>query len=270
VSSANPLDRLRPDLTGSTSVVTGGGQGLGLEIARQLAAAGSHVVVTGRRDAPLQDAVSSIRDSGGDASYVAGDVATASDVDRIFEHVRQCDGDLRVIVNNAAIAGPTKPLAELALQEWEEILATNLTGVFLMCRAGIPMLRAAGGGRIINIGSGTGKRPLPDRSGYAAAKLAVVGLTRTLAHEVGASQITVNTVSPFLIEGPRLDAVIDTMSAMRGITPDDLYEEFVSASPFRHGVRDFDVAGVVLFLASDVAAHMTGQDINVSSGTIMY
>lgn len=261
---------VRPDLEGQVAVVTGGGRGVGVEISFQLASAGAHVVLVGRTEGSLRETEENIRQAGFAASHVVGSVESERDVKRVFSHTRDVRGKLKIIVNNAGIVGPTKPMIAITRAEWDEVLAVNLTGVFQMCRAAIPLLKAAGGGRIINIGSATGKRPLINRAPYAASKLAIVGLTRTLAHEVGGDGITVNTISPFLIDGPRLQEVLQRMAVARGATPEEMYAELASSSPFRRGPDQSDVAAVVLFLVSTVAAHMTGQDINVSAGAVMY
>jgi NAD(P)-dependent dehydrogenase (short-subunit alcohol dehydrogenase family) len=173
-------------------------------------------------------------------------------------------------VNNAGIAGPTAPLAEVSLENWNETLAVNLTGVFLACRAALPYLRRAEHGKILNIGSVTGKQPLPNRAPYAAAKLGVVGLTRTLAHEVGPSGISVNVISPWLVEGPRLREVLESMSRERGVTPDQLRAEMTEGTAFKHTVSEEDVVEVALFLCSAAANNLTGQDLNVAAGAVMY
>jgi NAD(P)-dependent dehydrogenase (short-subunit alcohol dehydrogenase family) len=131
-------------------------------------------------------------------------------------------------------------------------------------------MRKAGGGKIVNIGSVTGKRPLADRTPYASSKLGLVGFTRTLAQEVGKYGINVNLVSPFLVKGPRLDLVIGRMAARRGVPAEVVRAEMTQQSPFARGVTEDDVANVVLFLSSSAADNMTGQDINMSAGAVMY
>jgi NAD(P)-dependent dehydrogenase (short-subunit alcohol dehydrogenase family) len=122
----------------------------------------------------------------------------------------------------------------------------------------------------VNIGSVTGKRPLADRTPYASSKLGLLGFTRTLAQEVGKYGINVNLVSPFLVQGPRLDVVIGRMAARRGVPAEVVRAEMTQVSPFKRGVTEDDVANVALFLSSSGADNMTGQDINVSAGGVMY
>jgi NAD(P)-dependent dehydrogenase (short-subunit alcohol dehydrogenase family) len=179
-------------------------------------------------------------------------------------------GVLDILVNNAGIAGPTSPLVDITLEQWNKTIAVNLTGVFLACKAALPYMQRSEHGKIVNIGSVTGKQPLPNRSAYAAAKLGVVGLTRTLAHEVGPVGISVNLVSPWLVEGERLEDVLSSMSRERGLTADELRAEMTDGTAFKRTVSEADVVAVVLFLCSPSANNLTGQDINVAAGAVMY
>ena len=153
-------------------------------------------------------------------------------------------------MNNAGIAGPTAPLVDVTPEEWNETIAVNLTGVFLACKAALPYLQRSEHGKILNIGSVTGKQPLPNRSPYAAAKLGVVGLTRTLAHEVGPDNISVNLISPWLVEGQRLGDVLSSMSKERGLTPDQLRAEMTEGTAFKRTVEEADVVEMAIFLCS--------------------
>jgi NAD(P)-dependent dehydrogenase (short-subunit alcohol dehydrogenase family) len=259
-----------PDFTGTAAVVTGGGQGIGAAIARALARAGARVVISGRHESTLKTVASEITANGGACEWMAGSVTDPDHVTGLMATAAGPAGVLHALVNNAGIAGPTTPLAELSLADWDETVAVNLTGVFLTCRAAIPYLRAAGRGKIVNIGSATGKRPLPNRAAYAAAKLGVVGLTRTLAHELGPDNISVNTVSPFGVDNARLNRVIATMAENSGRTPAEVRGDITAATAFGRTVTEEDVARLTLTLCSAVADNMTGQDINLTAGLVMY
>jgi NAD(P)-dependent dehydrogenase (short-subunit alcohol dehydrogenase family) len=259
-----------PDLHGSVAVVTGAGQGIGAAIARYLAAAGARVVVDGRRPEPLEQVCKEIVAAGGEAEYLAGSVVDPDHMDELMRIAAGDHGIIHALVNNAGIAGPTKALAELSLDDWNETVGINLTGVFLACRAAIPYLKRAAHGKIVNIGSATGKRPLVNRSAYAAAKLGVVGLTRTLAHELGQDNISVNTISPFLVENARLETVVRTMAEARGITPAEYRNELTSETAFGRPVQEEDVARLAAFLCSSATDDMTGEDINMTAGLVMY
>jgi NAD(P)-dependent dehydrogenase (short-subunit alcohol dehydrogenase family) len=255
---------------GASAVVTGAGQGIGAAIARGLAAKGVHVVLSGRRAETLEAVCASIRVAGGTADWCVGDVTDPVHLDKLMAIAAASNGSLEILVNNAGIAGPTAPLLDVSLKDWNETLAVNLTGVFLACKAALPYLMRAEHGKIVNIGSVTGKQPLPNRTPYAAAKLGVVGLTRTLAHEVGLSGISVNLISPWLVEGDRLAGVIDSMSKERGLTPDQLRAEMTDGTAFKRTVSESDVVQMTLFLCSSAANNLTGQDINVAAGAVMY
>jgi NAD(P)-dependent dehydrogenase (short-subunit alcohol dehydrogenase family) len=255
---------------GKSAVVTGAGQGIGAAIARGLAARGAHVVLSGRRARTLEAMCAMIVEAGGSARYCVGDVTDLAHLDELMAMAAGSRGTLEILVNNAGIAGPTAPLIDVTPEDWNETIAVNLTGVFLACKAALPYLQRAEHGKILNIGSVTGKQPLPNRSPYAAAKLGVVGLTRTLAHEVGPSNISVNLISPWLVEGQRLGDVLSSMSKERGLTSDELRAEMTEGTAFKRTVAETDVVELALFLCSSSADNLTGQDINVAAGAVMY
>ncbi|MGA3216694.1 MAG: SDR family NAD(P)-dependent oxidoreductase [Acidimicrobiales bacterium] len=261
---------VRDPFVGFSAVVTGAGQGIGAAIARGLANNGARVVVSGRRAEKLAAVCEAITEEGGSADYCAGDVTDPVHLEHLMSLAVGSSGVLDILVNNAGIAGPTAPLVDISLEDWNKTIAVNLTGVFLACKAALPYMQRSGHGKIVNIGSVTGKQPLPNRSPYAAAKLGVVGLTRTLAHEVGPSGISVNLVSPWLVEGERLEGVLSSMSRERGLTPDELRAEMTDGTAFKRTVTEADVVEVVLFLCSPSANNLTGQDINVAAGAVMY
>ena len=258
------------EFAGRCAVVTGAGQGIGAALARGFASRGAHVVLTGRRSTKLETVSASIRADGGSADWCEGDVTDPDHLARLMALAAGERGAIDILINNAGIAGPTAPLAQVSLEEWNETVAVNLTGVFLACKAALPYLERADNGKIVTIGSVTGKQPLPNRSPYAAAKLGVVGLTRTLAHELGPSGISVNVISPWLVEGPRLSDVIASMSKERGLTPDQLRSEMTAGTAFKRTVSESDVVEMALFLCSRAANNFTGQDINVAAGAVMY
>jgi NAD(P)-dependent dehydrogenase (short-subunit alcohol dehydrogenase family) len=256
--------------SGSSAVVTGAGRGIGAAIAKGLAARGAHVVLSGRHAATLEAVSAAIKADGGSAEYVVGDVTDLVHLEELMATAAGSRGVLEILVNNAGIAGPTARLVDVTPDEWNETVAVNLTGVFLACKAALPYLERAAHGKIVNIGSVTGKQPLLNRSPYAAAKLAVVGLTRTLALEVAPQGVSVNVISPWLVEGDRLEDVVTSMSRERGLTPEQLRAEMTEGTAFKRTVNEADVVELALFLSSSAADNLTGQDINVSAGAVMY
>lgn len=257
-------------LTGRTAIVTGAGRGLGRTIATTLASAGATVIVSGRDRAALEGTTASIRDSGGEALAVQADVTDPEALGALVTMACGHTGRIDVLVNNSGVAGPSAPLWEIDPSEWDATFAVNVRGVFLACRAVAPVMRSQGSGSIITIGSYTGKRPLVGRTPYAASKTALIGLTRTLAHELGQDGIRVNLVSPGGIEGERIGRVIRNLALAEGITEETARERFESPSPMRRLVTADEVARSVTFLATDDASGITGEDLNVSAGAVMY
>jgi NAD(P)-dependent dehydrogenase (short-subunit alcohol dehydrogenase family) len=227
-------------------------------------------VLAARSHERLAEAAEAIEASGARALAVSTDLRDRDQVQRLAETVNAELGPADVLVNNSGIAGPTAPLWETDPDEWDETVRVNLTGTFLCCRAFLPSMVERGSGSVVVIGSMTGKRPLPGRTPYAASKLGLVGLVRTLAWEAGAHGIRVNLISPGAVEGPRLDRVIAAQADAGATSADEARRRFVSASPLGRFVTPDDVADAVLFLASDEAASVTGEDLNVSAGSAMY
>jgi NAD(P)-dependent dehydrogenase (short-subunit alcohol dehydrogenase family) len=257
-------------LAGRVAIVTGAGRGLGRVIATTLATDGATVVASGRDHAALESTVASIMGSSGQAFAVAADVTDAGSLEALVDVTMERFGRIDILVNNSGIAGPSAPIWEIEQEQWDETFAVNVRGVFLACRAVIPTMRAQGGGTIVTIGSYTGKRPLNGRTPYAASKTALIGLTRSVAHEVGPDGIRVNLVSPGGIEGERIERVIHNLAAQEGITDVEARASLEAPSPLRRLVSAEEVARTVAFLASDAASGITGEDLNVSAGAVMY
>jgi NAD(P)-dependent dehydrogenase (short-subunit alcohol dehydrogenase family) len=161
-------------------------------------------------------------------------------------------------------------LWEVDPEEWRETFEVNVFGVLAACRAVMPMMIGQGSGSIVIIGSISGKRPLYGRSAYTATKTALIGLTRTLAVEAGEHGIRVNLISPGFVAGPRIEWVIQAQAAARGIDLEEVRREFERESPMGRLTDPVDVARTVTFLTSEAAAGITGADINVNSGVVMY
>lgn len=257
-------------LEGKVVVVTGASQGIGRQIALDCAAEGADLVLAARSADALEETAEQVRVLGRVAQAVPADVTDLDSVDGLARAVLDRWGRVDVLVNNSGIAGPSAPLWEVAPEQWDATMAVNVTGVFWCCRALMPAMIERGEGSVIIIGSITGKRPLLNRSAYATSKAALIGLTRTLAEEAGAHGVRVNLVSPGAVEGPRIDRVFEMQAAAQGRTPDEIREQFLALSPLRQLVKPSDIARMVVFLASDEAARITGADMNVTSGVVMH
>lgn len=254
----------------STAVVTGAARGLGKEIAAALHSAGHQVVLCGRDREALAATARELDATGATVLAVPCDVRDEAAVSALAAAAVHRFGGIDVLVNNSGVAGPTEPLWNTDPAQWRETVETNLVGTFLCCRAVLPSMVARGSGSVITIGSMTGKRPLYGRSGYAASKTALIGLTRTLAAEAGPHGIRVNLVSPGPLEGERIERVFQAQAERRGISAEAARLEMVADSPLGRLVPPVDVAAAVCFLAGPASASITGEDLNVSAGIVTH
>ncbi|MBK5267949.1 MAG: SDR family oxidoreductase [Acidimicrobiia bacterium] len=257
-------------LTGKVVVVTGAGGGIGKAIALKCSVAGADLVLASRSRDLLEVVADEVTALGREAAVVPTDVTDGGSVEALAEATYARFGRADVLVNNSGIAGPTALTWETDVDEWQETLAVNLTGPWLCCRAFIPRMIPHQSGSIINIGSITGKRPLLGRTPYAATKAGLIGITRTIAEEAGPHGIRVNLVSPGAVEGPRIDRVFEAQAKATGSTPEHVRSNFERLSPMGKIVTAEQVADAVVFLASDHASAITGIDLNVTNGMVMY
>lgn len=249
------------DLTGRTAVITGGGSGLGAAIARALHAAGAHVVVVGR-DARKLDGV--VAELGARARGVACDVSDPASVDALRE---QLDGtEVSILVNNAGIPGPVAALTDIDVADWDEVFAVNVRGTFLLCKALLPGMVERGDGDVINVASVSGKRPLAHRTPYCASKMAVIGLTSTLAFEVGPAGVRVNSLSPGPVQGPRMERNFRLEAERSGSSVDDAEQAFVSRAALGRMVTEEEVGAAVIAMLG--MPGMCGADIDLSAGMV--
>jgi NAD(P)-dependent dehydrogenase (short-subunit alcohol dehydrogenase family) len=251
-------------LSGQTALVTGAGNGLGRAIALALGGHGCPVIAVGRSAEHLAETADLVRTAGAQACWGICDVADPASVRSLAEELT--DVDVRILVNNAGIGGPVADLVDIDPADWDDVFAVNVRGTFLMCQAFLPGMLAAGDGRIVNIASVTGKRPLPRRTPYAASKMAVIGLTRTLAFEVGPRGVSVNSLSPGPVRGPRMERMFDLDAKVTGGTPEDSEERFVSRAALHRLVEEEEVAQAVIAMLS--VKGLCGADIDLSAGMV--
>jgi len=250
--------------SGRHALVTGAGRGIGAAIARRLAEGGARVTLVGRQREPLESLASELQGAQG----LACDVADAGAVARTVEAAAAAFGPVALLVNNAGQA-ESAPFHRTSDELWQRMLAVNLTGTFLVTRAVLPAMVAAGWGRIVNVASTAGQRGYAYVAAYAAAKHGVIGLTRSLALEVAAKGVTVNAVCPGYTETELLQRSIDNVVAKTGRSEADAVAEFSKHNPQGRLVLPAEVADAVAWLCSPGAASVNGQSISVSGGEVM-
>ncbi|WOD14369.1 SDR family oxidoreductase [Paraburkholderia kirstenboschensis] len=250
-------------LAGKRVLVTAGADGIGLEITRAFAAAGAKVLVCDIQPESLDRLAKELPDVYGCIADVSREEAVAS----LFDVVDQKLGGLDVLVNNAGVAGPTGGIETLSLADWERTLAVNLTGQFLCIRQAVPRLRKGSDPSIVNLASAAGHLGMPGRSPYSASKWAVVGLTKTLAIELGGDGIRVNAILPGAVDGPRIRAVIAAKAEALGKPLEEVTRAYTAQAALGRMVTTRDIANMVLFAASDLAGNVTGQELVVDGHT---
>ena len=251
-------------LDGEVALITGGGSGLGYATAQKLLEAGAKVWVCDTD----QSLIDSINQSKIGIRAVAADAGNETQVKALFEALfNQTDGRLDILVNNAGIAGPNGALEELEIADWNETLRVNLVSTYLCCREALPAMKRQRSGSIVNLSSTAGTHGFPLRTPYAAAKWGVIGLTKSLAMEVGTYGIRVNAICPGSVSGPRMDRVIDAEAKSRGIDPKQVREQFVRQTSLRCFVDADDIATMILFIFSNLGANVSGQALAIDGHT---
>lgn len=260
---------VRPPLVGQVAVVTGAAKGLGAAITEALACDGAHLVLAARDRRALEEHAARL-----DREYpereslvIPCDVTDEVEVEAVMQAAVESFGGLDILVNAAGVIGPIEtPAHEVGLEDFRFVLEVNLIGTFLACKAAIPHLIARGGGRIVSLAGTSGLRGYRNRVAYSSSKWAVRGLTRTLALELGAHEITVNTVCPNVTHGDRMAKIVREKARRLEKTPEGVYADFASQTALGRFIEDVDVAHAVRFLVSPGARNVTGKDIVVDAG----
>jgi NAD(P)-dependent dehydrogenase (short-subunit alcohol dehydrogenase family) len=259
------LESLRP-LPGLRVLVTAGASGIGARIARTFLEAGARVHVCDIDRVALDRLIS---ETPGITGSVA-DASVAADVDLVFEDVQAGMGGLDVLVNNAGIAGPTGPIDAIDEGGWQRTIDVNLNSQYYFARRAVPLLKQSESGPVlIAIGSVAGRLGYAFRTPYASSKWAIVGLTKSLAIELGPNDIRVNAILPGVVEGERMQGVIAARAASLGISDDAMREQYLQKISLRRMVSADDVAAMALFLCSPAARNVSGQVISVD-GNLEY
>jgi NAD(P)-dependent dehydrogenase (short-subunit alcohol dehydrogenase family) len=247
------------DLQGKAAVVTGASQGLGWAIAERLARDGARVVIADIDWPQAQEKAGVIRKRKGESLAVRVDVSQWSEVQRMAREAVDSFGRIDILVNNAGVLGPYSPVDDYPEDEWDRVIAVNLKGTFLCCKAVLPVMKKQGSGSIVNIASVAGKEGNPSMAPYSASKGGIITLTKTLGKELAASGIRVNAVSPALLE----------TDMTRSMAPEQR-TVLTSKIPMGRLGRPEEVAAVVKFLVSGEASFVTGQCYDISGGRSVY
>lgn len=252
------------------AVITGAGRGIGKAIALRLGGDGATVVLSGRDADALETTGAELSALGARWHARPLDLTEPSTVDDLAAWVARELGTPEVVVCNSGVGGPSAPVWEVEPAAWEETFAVNTAGAFRTVRAFAPSMIDRGSGSFVLIGSMTGKRPLKHRAAYAASKLALVGFCRTAALDLAPHGVRINVVSPGFVEGERLDWVVGAQAEATGTDPGSARAAMLGSVPLGRFVAASDVAATVAHLASPGAASITGEDVNVSAGLVMY
>lgn len=253
-------------LNGKTALITGGGRGIGRAIALAFAREGARIAVAARTTAQVEQVASEI---GNGAIALVCDVADSQSVARMFSDLRERLGDADILVNNAGIA-ESATLANTTDELWHRHLSINLSGTFYCTRAALPAMLKKGWGRVINIASIAGKTGAPYIAAYSASKHGVMGLTRSIALEVGASGITVNAICPGYVDTDMVSRGVERITTRTGRSAEEALETLKKMSPQNRLVTPEEVAALALLLASDEGRGINGQGINVDGGTVLF
>ncbi len=252
-------------MTGKQRVlITAGAGGIGGCLARTFGREGSRVHICDTNPQALEQMLAANR---GTITGTIADVSEPEAVDRLFDDVRLELGGLDVLINNAGIEGPIGPVEDISPEAWRRTIAVNLDGQFLCARNAVPLLKSAGGGSIINMSSTAGLGGCANRAAYVASKWAVIGLTKTLAMELGTFGIRVNAICPGSVEGERIRRVMKADAEALGKSVEEVRASYVEANSMRTLIQPDEIANLARFLCADTNTHITGQALSIDGYT---
>jgi len=245
-------------------LITAGAGGIGKCLAESFHRAGSRVHICDSNEKALEQMLAANRGT------ITGTIADVSDpiaVDRLFEAARSELGGLDVLINNAGIEGPIGPIEEIPPEAWRRTIEVNLDGQFLCARNAVPLLKSAGGGSIINMSSTAGLGGCPNRAPYVASKWAIIGLTKTLAMELGVFGIRVNAICPGSVEGERINRVIEAHAETLGKNVEEVRASYTETNSMRTLIQPDEIVSLAQFLCAETNTHITGQALSIDGHT---
>jgi NAD(P)-dependent dehydrogenase (short-subunit alcohol dehydrogenase family) len=250
-------------LEGKVALITGGGVGIGASIAKAFVDEGAKVVITGRRKEKLESFADTLPK--GTVSVYAGDVTKIEDTKAMVDAAVAFGGKLNVLVNNAGI-DPPGTVTEIPLEQWKQIIDTNIHGTFFMCRHAIPEMLKAGGGSIINVSSLAGLRAIPAMPAYTTSKAGMIGLTNAIALDYGPQGIRSNVICPGATATEMLRTAMSALAESQGTDVDGALKILTRFSPLPRAAEPDEIAPAAVYLASDESSFMTGAQIVLDGG----
>ena len=254
---------MKNNLKNKTYVISAAADGIGFAIAKKIISAGGKVYISDINKKKVNEINKKYKNK---IYATAMDCTNPAEIKNYFhklKSLKKIDG----LINNIGIAGPTKSLENIKIEEWEETIKTNLHSHFYFTKFSIPLLKKANRASIINLSSTAGLFGFAQRSPYAASKWAVIGLTKTLAMELGKYKIRVNTICPGSVEGDRMKRVVDAKALLTKTNPKKVKQEFESMVSLQTFVNKEDIASMALFLLSDASENVSGQIMTVDGNT---
>jgi NAD(P)-dependent dehydrogenase (short-subunit alcohol dehydrogenase family) len=253
-------------LDGKVAIITGASKGIGRALSLRFAREGAAVVCAARSADLVMETATQVKRAGGRAIAVVCDLALEDEVRRMVAAGAKEFGKVDTLVNNAGDGGATKPVQDYSMEDWRYTIDSCLTSSYLCTRFVVPEMIKAGGGAIVNISSGAGRRGLPYRIGYCSAKAGQVGMTFGMALELAPHNIRVNCVAPGAVEGDRIDRVIAGQAEVRGISVEKMRAAMVERSPLKRMVTADDIVDATVFFCSDMTCSVSGQVLAVNAG----
>lgn len=258
-------------LADRVAIVTGAGRGIGRAIAKKFATEGASVALAARTANEVEAAAKEIRDAGGKAIAVAADVARPADCERIVSEAQKAFGAIHILVNNAGIYGPVGPVETITTAEWDEVMAVNLRGAFLLSALVLPQMYAQKSGVILNVTSVAAKAAYPWSGAYTASKAGLIGLTHTLAAEGARKGVRVNAISPGpVLETKMSESLRGELAKARQSDSKKIGGQMAQGTLQGRPQTPDEIASAALFLASNMASAITGQTLNVDGGIVFY